>query len=130
MKNRSRRNAFLFTVLLFSTSAYSQRLKDFDEYDAKSAKKGLKAAALEPLKTVRLAFEELTDWNRKAIHEAMSATVTVLDIGFGKLGMPLRVAVTGGNPSPDLDLTIELVGKDATLRRIDRAIAYIEALQG
>jgi glutamyl-tRNA synthetase len=103
--------------------------KDFDGYNEKAAKKAFKAAALEPLKTVRLAFAELADWKRAAIHEAMDATVTVLDIGFGKLGQPLRLAVTGGNPSPDLDWTIELIGRDATLRRIERAIAFIEAQQ-
>ena len=39
--------------------------------------------------------------------------------------MPLRTAVTGGAPSPDLDLTLYLVGKDACLRRIERAISEI-----
>ena len=39
--------------------------------------------------------------------------------------MPLRIAVTGGAPSPDLDLTLFLVGREATLRRIDRAIDFI-----
>ena len=37
------------------------------------------------------------------------------------------VAVTGGAPSPDLDLTLFLVGRDASLRRIDRAIERIRA---
>jgi glutamyl-tRNA synthetase len=43
--------------------------------------------------------------------------------------MPLRVAVTGGAPSPDLDLTLYLIGRDATIRRIDRAIQVIRAAQ-
>ncbi len=41
--------------------------------------------------------------------------------------MPLRVAVTGGAPSPDLDLTLWLIGREACLRRIDKAISYIES---
>jgi len=47
-------------------------------------------------------------------------------IGFGKLAMPLRISVTDGVPSPDLDLTLFLVGREATLRRIDNAIAFIQ----
>ncbi|MGB5450549.1 MAG: hypothetical protein WBN00_00490, partial [Sedimenticolaceae bacterium] len=43
-----------------------------------------------------------------------------------KVAMPLRIAVTGGAPSPELDLTVFLVGREATLRRIDRAISYIQ----
>ena len=39
--------------------------------------------------------------------------------------MPLRLAVTGGAPSPDIDLTLYLVGKTACLRRIEQAIVYI-----
>ncbi len=112
-------------VELAAISAFYYR--DFDDYDPKAAKRGLKAAALEPLRAVRVTLAEIEDWQRPAIKEAMDATVSVLDIGFGKLGQPLRVAVTGGNPSPDLDLTLALVGKEATLRRIDRAIDYIQA---
>jgi glutamyl-tRNA synthetase len=101
--------------------------QDFEAYEEKAAAKAFKPAALEPLKVVRTALAELTAWQRDEIHTAMQATVSLLGIGFGKLGMPLRTAVTGGNPSPDLDLTLLLVGKEATLRRIDRAIAHIEA---
>lgn len=101
--------------------------RDFEDYDPKVPAKAFKPEAVEPLRTVRQALEDLESWERTAIHEAMQATVSVLGIGFGKLGMPLRAAVTGGNPSPDLDLTLLLVGRDATLRRIDRAIAFIES---
>ncbi len=102
--------------------------KDFDSYPDKAAAKAFKPAAIEVLQTARRAFAEVAEWQRASIHEAMEATVAVLGIGFGKLGQPLRLAVTGGNPSPDLDLTLELVGREASLRRIDRAIAYIQDL--
>ena len=49
-----------------------------------------------------------------------------LEVKMGKVGMPLRVAVTGGAPSPGLDLTVFLVGKEACMRRIDKALEYIE----
>ena len=91
------------------------------------AKKQLKAAAEEPLKLVKQKLAALTDWNQEAIHEVIHGTAEELDVKMGKVGMPLRVAVTGGQPSPSLDLTVYLIGKAACLRRIDKALAYIEA---
>jgi len=99
--------------------------KDFDEFDEKTAKKAFKAAAIEPLERVREKISALTDWNREALHECIHQTVDELEIGLGKLGMPLRLAVTGGSPAPDLDLTLYLIGREASLRRIDKALDYI-----
>ena len=99
--------------------------RDFDSYNEKAAKKAFKAAAVEPLTVVKQFIAEIQDWTRENLHAAIEATVQQLEIGFGKVGMPLRTAVTGGAPSPDLDLTLYLVGKEACLRRIDQAISEI-----
>lgn len=99
--------------------------RDFDEFNEKAAKKAFKEAAIEPLTVVKNEISSIVDWNRENLHKAIENTVAQLEIGFGKVGMPLRTAVTGGAPSPDLDLTLYLVGKDACLRRIDQAIEEI-----
>lgn len=99
--------------------------QDFAEFDAAAAKKALKDGADEALGCARGKLESLPDWERTAIHDAIAQAVDELGVGFGKVAMPLRVAVTGGAPSPDLDLTVHLVGREATLRRIDHAISYI-----
>jgi glutamyl-tRNA synthetase len=99
--------------------------KDFDEFDEKTAQKAFKAAAIEPLATAREKMAALAEWNREALHGCIHQTVEELGIGMGKLGMPLRLAATGGSPAPDLDLTLYLIGREATLRRIDRALEYI-----
>ena len=101
--------------------------RDFDKFDSAAAKKALKPAAVEPLKKAREHLEELPDWKREQLHEVVSNVVEELGVGFGKVAMPLRVAITGGAPSPDLDLTLELVGREATLRRIDKATQFIES---
>jgi glutamyl-tRNA synthetase len=102
--------------------------QDFEEFNQKAAKKAFRATALEPLNMVRTKLSGLDFWNREDIHAIMDSTVNDLDVGFGKVAMPVRVAVTGGAPSPDLDLTMEMIGKDACLRRIDKAIDYIKKL--
>ena len=48
-------------------------------------------------------------------------------MNLGKLGQPLSVAVTGGPVSPPIDVTLMLVGREKSLARIDRAIAFVEA---
>jgi glutamyl-tRNA synthetase len=44
---------------------------------------------------------------------------------MGKVAQPLRVAITGRAASPGIDVTLHLVGKDATLQRITRALTFI-----
>ena len=112
-------------VELAQISAFYYR--DFDQFDPKAAKKALKPAAIEPLKAAREELAKVSPWERPLIHDAIATTVERLETGFGKVALPVRVAVTGGAPSPDLDLTLALVGRDATLRRLDKAIAWIQA---
>jgi glutamyl-tRNA synthetase len=99
---------------------------DPEGYSSKPAKKALVEEAIAPLKHVREQLANLSDWAREPIHQCVADSVAALEIGFGKLAMPLRISVTDGAPSPDLDLTLFLVGREATLRRIDNAIAFIQ----
>ena len=101
--------------------------RDFDVYEEAAAKKHLRKAALEPLAAVRGALEVLDDWSAAAIHEAVAGVAAELELGLGKVAQPLRVAVSGRAATPGIDVTVWLVGRDTTLRRIDQAIAFIEA---
>jgi glutamyl-tRNA synthetase len=100
--------------------------QEFDEYDAKAAKKAFKPDALEPLKCLSEGLESLTDWRAEPIHEVIQAVTEQLEVGMGKVGQPLRVAVTGGSFSPPIDQTVEVIGKAQTLKRILRAIDFIK----
>ena len=113
-------------VELAQISAFYYR--DFDTIEEAAAKKAFKLGADEALDAVRVKLASLKDWERAGIHRAIQEAVDDLGVGFGKVAMPLRVAVTGGSPSPDLDLTLHLVGRAMTVRRIDRAIERIRAV--
>ena len=102
--------------------------KEFDDYDPKAAKKALNAAALEPLTLLAQKFESLNDWNAASIHQIVEQVTTELEVNMGKVGQPLRVAVTGGSFSPPIDQTVEIIGKQNTLQRIHRAINKISQL--
>ena len=99
--------------------------RDFDEFDAKSASKHLKAAAQEPLEKVRAALNELDDWQPESIYKVVTDLAEALELKIGKVAQPLRVAVAGRAASPGIDVTLYLVGREACLRRIDRALDYI-----
>ena len=99
--------------------------QDFDEYDPKAAKKALKQAALEPLQLLLEAFTAIEDWNAESIHRIIEQITEQLDLNMGKVGQPLRVAVTGGSFSPPIDQTVAMIGKERSLQRISKAIAYV-----
>ena len=100
--------------------------EDFKELDLKSVKKHLRPVILEPLKSVSKKFNQLSEWSSENIESCIKDTVASYDITMGKLGQPLRVAVTGGSVSPPIDKTIWLIGKDRILRRLEQAIKIIE----
>ena len=100
--------------------------KDFAEYEPKAAKAHLRPVAEAPLQALKQALAELEDWQADAIHQVIHDVAEALELKMGKVGMPLRVAVAGCGASPSIDITLQLLGKDKTLRRIDQALAYIE----
>lgn len=100
--------------------------RDFEEFDEKMAKKQLRPVAADVLKKAQSALNALDNWNIEPIHDVIHGIAEELNIKMGKVGTPLRVAVTGGAPSPSLDLTVYLIGKEACDRRINKALAYIE----
>jgi glutamyl-tRNA synthetase len=98
---------------------------DFDAFDEKAAKKHLRVVAKKPLQEVREALLAVVDWSPENIQAAINATAEKLNVGMGKIGMPLRVAATGSGNSPALDVTLNLMNKDEIVQRIDKALIYI-----
>jgi glutamyl-tRNA synthetase len=74
--------------------------EEFDEFDADAAKKHLRPVARQPLEVVRDKLAAIADWTAENVHHAIQATADELEVGMGKVGMPLRVAVTGAGQSP------------------------------
>jgi glutamyl-tRNA synthetase len=99
--------------------------QDFSEFDDAAAKKHLRPVARQPLEAVRANLAAITDWTPENVHNAIQGTADELGVGMGKVGMPLRVAVTGAGMSPGMDVTVHAIGQSRTLSRIDQALAYI-----
>ncbi|MGH8284119.1 MAG: glutamate--tRNA ligase [Gammaproteobacteria bacterium] len=101
--------------------------EEFGNYDPKAADKNLTRETLPALRDMHARLAALTNWSAAAIHAALEASVAALDLKLGKVAQPLRVAATGGGVSPPIDVTVEILGRDTTLARLDRAIRWIEA---
>jgi glutamyl-tRNA synthetase len=95
-------------------------------YDPQAAAKNLTADVLPALMTLREKLVALSEWSAAALHDALNSTAEGLGLKLGKLAQPLRVAVSGGGVSPPIDATLELLGRDKSLARLDRALEYIK----
>ncbi|MDH5230940.1 MAG: glutamate--tRNA ligase [Gammaproteobacteria bacterium] len=112
-------------VEMAQTSVYFYQ--DFAEYDEKAVKKNFKATTVEALQALHDAFTDLSDWRAEVIHPCIEQVAERLDLKMGKVGQPLRVAITGGSSSPAIDITAELIGKEKVLKRLQNAIALIQS---
>jgi glutamyl-tRNA synthetase len=81
-----------------------------------------KDGALEALAAAREALAGVEPFAVAGIEESLRAVVERLDIKPGQVFQPIRVALAGQTVSPGIFETIALLGRDETLRRIDRAL--------
>jgi glutamyl-tRNA synthetase len=93
------------------------------EYDAKAVKKAFKGNAIEVLETFANRLEEASELHLPSdYHHVMGKVVEEMEIGFGKIGNPLRVALLGKMSGPGLDVVMSVLGRDETLERIAKAV--------
>jgi glutamyl-tRNA synthetase len=86
-------------------------------FDVEQARNGLKVS--------REFLTNAPDFTHGPLEEAMRNLATELGVKPGPLFMGIRVAVTGRKETPPLFETIQILGRERTLERIDRAIAKL-----
>lgn len=101
--------------------------EDVDSYNAKADKKQFKQGVDAILSALLQKLTAVEDWELKPVYAAIMAVCEELELKLGKVGPPLRLAVTGTPMSPSLDITLVLVGRERVLQRIQNAITYIQA---
>jgi glutamyl-tRNA synthetase len=77
------------------------------------------------LRAARAGLAEVADWRADAIEAALHAACEREGVKPRVLFMPIRVALTGSTVSPGLYESLELVGREESLRRIDAALAEL-----
>ncbi|MCK5829686.1 MAG: glutamate--tRNA ligase [Methylococcales bacterium] len=115
-------------TLVEMASASHYFYQDFEEYDAKAAKKNFKQGSDDVLQQLMDEFSLLDVWDGEKLHQIILDTAEKLELKLGKVAQPLRVAVSGAGVSPAIDITLSLLGREKTLARMLKAIEHIKGL--
>ncbi len=91
------------------------------EITGKTAK-ALKDDARARLGRLRAILADISDWNEATLGAALQSFAEAEEVGFGKIGQPLRAALTGGAPAPDMSFVLAILGRDEVLSRLDDVI--------
>jgi glutamyl-tRNA synthetase len=83
--------------------------------------KGDAAMALKALTRAREVLVQ-TEFKHDPLDQAMRAAAQELGLKAGQMFQPIRVAVCGRKNAPPLFETLQVLGKETTLKRIDQAI--------
>jgi glutamyl/glutaminyl-tRNA synthetase len=96
---------------------------DAIEYDEKAVNKVLlKSDGLAILKMLRDRLAAMSEVSEEKIENMMRLLAEESGIGLGKVAQPLRVALCGGTISPSMFESVQLLGMENTLARIDATL--------
>jgi glutamyl-tRNA synthetase len=97
--------------------------RDDLSYDPEAAQKSFVPENKPRLERVRDAFGKLPTFDAASIEATLKTTATELDVKVGVLIHPTRLAATGNPHGPSLYHLLEVLGKEKSLARIEKALA-------
>jgi glutamyl-tRNA synthetase len=83
--------------------------------------KGDAAMAARALEEAVTVLRDVQDFNHAGLDPALRAGAERLHIKAGQMFQPIRVAVCGRKDAPPLFETLEVLGRETALKRIDHA---------
>ncbi len=92
------------------------------EYNAEGAKKDFVPENKSRLQKLRDAFWKLDAFTAANLEVALKATATELGVKAGVLVHPCRLVLTGNTAGPSLYHLLEVLGKEKSLARMDKAL--------
>ncbi len=98
--------------------------QDPTTYDAKASKKNWKEGTADLMNELVVVVKEIQEFTTANTENVIKEWITSKEIGFGKIMQPLRLSLVGALKGPHLFDIIEMIGKEATIKRIEKAIDY------
>ena len=90
--------------------------------DPKAREKWLGDDGRAALAAARDALADVDPWTAETLEPALATVLEARELKPGKLYQPIRVALSGTTVSPGIFETLAVLGRDASLARIDRAL--------
>lgn len=98
---------------------------DFDTFDSVQANKVFNTKSRPILEDLVVNLNLIDSWTAENIHSAINIVCKKHYVGFGKVGQPFRLALSGNGKSGSIDISAQFVGKERTLARLEKAIDWI-----
>jgi glutamyl-tRNA synthetase len=95
--------------------------------DPKAWRKVMTEETAAVLEAVRAALASVEGFEPAQIEAALAPLLERLGVKPGRLYQPLRVAITGSSVSPGIFESVAALGREATLARIDEAVARLRS---
>ena len=95
------------------------------EYDEKAFKKAIKDDTKTIMTDVKSIINNIENFEVETLQNDVKGWITSNNIGFGKVMMPLRLALVGALQGPDVFDIMYMIGKNETVKRIDNLIERI-----
>ena len=99
---------------------------DFDTFDPVQANKAFNTKSKSILEDLVSNLNSVNSWTADNIHSVIKSICDEREVGFGKVGQPFRLALSGDGRSGSIDISAQFVGKKRTLARLKKAIDWIE----
>jgi glutamyl-tRNA synthetase len=97
-----------------------------EKYDESVVNKKWNDEAVKVLTAFKEAVRASTDFTAASAKETLESVTAGLGIGTGKILQALRLSITGGGGGPDLMVTMEIIGKDEVIARIEHALKTLK----
>ena len=81
------------------------------------------------MRTIRGLLEGITSWDHDTLKAAYEKLSEESGVALGQFVHPTRLACTGKSVGPGLFELLELLGKDVCMKRMDKAIRFIETTE-
>lgn len=94
-------------------------------YDEKASKKAFKEGTKEVMSKLVEIINNVEDFSVETLQTDIKGWITSNEIGFGKVMMPLRLALVGALQGPDVFDIMFMIGKAETVNRIETIIAVL-----
>lgn len=97
-----------------------------ETYDEKFLKKSYKEDSTQLLQKLIEILKNQQNFSSEEIENSVKTWIESVEIGFGRVMSPFRLALVGAGKGPHVFDIVEIIGKDESIRRISALIEFVD----